>query len=69
MKAMGAFYDSVFLVVDVPFIPPIIERYLHSYVKSFLMILVGSTIDSMVRIFRETGVFRPKLTYSNNFLN
>jgi hypothetical protein len=69
MKAMGAFYDSVFLVVDVPFIPPIIERYLHSYVKSFLMILVGSTIDSMVRIFRETGVFRTKLTYSNNFLN
>jgi hypothetical protein len=69
IKAIDTFYDSVFLVVDVPFIPPIIERYLHSYVKGFLMILVGSTIDSMVRIFRETGVFRPKLTYSNNFLN
>jgi len=69
MKAISTFYDSVFLAIDVPFIPPIIERYLHSYIKNFLMILVSSTIDSMVRIFRETGVFRSKLTYSHNFLN
>lgn len=68
MTILEKFYDSVFLAVDVPFIPPIIERYLHSYIKSFLMILVGSSIDSMVKIFRETGIFRPKLTLNNNFI-
>lgn len=68
MTILEKFYDSVFLAVDVPFIPPIIERYLHSYIKSFLMILVSSTIDSMVKIFRETGIFRPKLTLNNNFI-
>lgn len=69
MSILEKFYDNVFLAVDVPFIPPIIERYLHSYIKKFLMILVSSTIDSMVKIFRETGIFRPKLNYNNNFIN
>jgi hypothetical protein len=68
MTILEKFYDSIFLAVDVPFIPPIIERYLHSYIKNFLMLLVSSTIDSMVKIFRETGVFRPKLTINNNFI-
>jgi hypothetical protein len=68
MNMISKFYDSVFLVVDVPFVPSIIESYLHSYVKQFLMILVSSTIDSMVKIFREVGVFKPKLVYNQNFL-
>jgi uncharacterized protein YutE (UPF0331/DUF86 family) len=68
MNMISKFYDSVFLVVDVPFVPSIIESYLHVYVKRFLMILVSSTIDSMVKIFREVGVFKPKLVYNQNFL-
>lgn len=68
MNMISKFYDSVFLVVDIPFVPSIIESYLHSYVKSFLMILVSSTIDSMVKIFREVGVFKPKLVYNQSFL-
>ena len=68
MSMISKFYDSVFLVVDLPFLPPIIESYLHSYIKQFMMILVSSTIDSMVKIFREVGVFKPKLAYSQNFL-
>jgi uncharacterized protein YutE (UPF0331/DUF86 family) len=68
MNMIDKFYDSVFLVVDVPFVPSIIESYLHVYVKRFLMILVSSTIDSMVKIFREVGVFKPKLVYNQNFL-
>jgi uncharacterized protein YutE (UPF0331/DUF86 family) len=68
MKMIDKCYDSVFLVVDVPFVPSIIESYLHVYVKRFLMILVSSTIDSMVKIFREVGVFKPKLVYNQNFL-
>lgn len=69
MSILEKFYDSIFLVVDVPFIPSIIQRYLHSYIKKFLMILVSSTIDSMVKIFRETGIFRSKLNYNTNFIN
>ena len=68
MSMISKFYDSLFLAVDIPVVPHIIEGYIHSYVKSFLMILVSSTIDSMVKIFREAGVFKPKLTVQNNYL-
>lgn len=51
------FYDRVFVVVDIPFLPNVLESYLHKYVKQFLMLLVSTTIDSMVTIFRNTGVF------------
>ena len=68
MSMLSKFYDSLFLAVDIPVVPHIIEGYIHSYVKSFLMILVSSTIDSMVKIFREAGVFKPKLTVQNNYL-
>lgn len=67
MSMLSKFYDSIFIAVDIPFIPSIIEAYIHSYVKQFLMILVSSSIDSMVKIFRETGVFRPKLAYQKHF--
>jgi hypothetical protein len=68
MSMISKFYDSLFLAVDIPVVPHIIEGYIHSYVKSFLMILVSSTIDSMVKIFREAGVFKPKLTVQHNYL-
>lgn len=68
MSMVSKFYDSIFLAVDIPVVPHIIEGYIHSYVKSFLMILVSSTIDSMVKIFREAGVFKPKLTVQHNYL-
>lgn len=61
MEVLSKFYDSVFLVVDVPFVPNVIEPLVHKYVKAFLMTLVSSTIDAMVTTFRNTGVFRPKL--------
>lgn len=54
------FYDKVFIVIDIPYVPNVLEGYIHQYVKQFLMILVGSTIDSMVTIFRNTGVFLKK---------
>lgn len=62
MKLINDFYDRVFLVVDIPYLPNMLESYLHNYVKKFLMILVSSTIDSMVTIFRNTGVFLKKQT-------
>jgi hypothetical protein len=57
MDLLNNFYDKVFIVIDIPFIPPLVEPLIHKYVKTFLMILVGSTIDAMVTTFRETGVF------------
>jgi hypothetical protein len=60
MDLLSEFYDKVFLVVDVPVVPNFLEPVIHKYVKAFLMLLVSSTIDSMVTVFRNTGVFEPK---------
>lgn len=57
MDLLSKFYDSVFLVVDIPFVPNLLEPIIHKYVKIFLMVLVSSTIDAMVTTFRNTGVF------------
>lgn len=68
MELLSKFYDSVFIVVDVPFVPNVLEPIIHKYVKSLLMILVSSTIDAMVTTFRNTGVFvDPKTQQINPF--
>lgn len=60
INLISNFYDRVFIIIDIPYIPNFLESYIHSYVKHFLMVLVSSTIDSMVTIFRNTGVFLKK---------
>jgi nucleoside diphosphate kinase len=60
MQLIEKFYNSVFVVIDIPFIPPLVEPIIHRYVKTFLMILVGSTIDAMVITFKDTGIFDNK---------
>ena len=57
---LNSFYDKVFVVVDVPFVPNIIEPVVHKYVKTFLMIMVSASIDATVTIFRQTGIFLRK---------
>ena len=57
LEMISQFYDQVFNIVDIPFVPPILEPIIRSYVKSLLMILVGSTIDAMVTTFKNTGIF------------
>lgn len=57
MELLTSFYDKVFLVVDVPFVPNLVEPIIHKYIKNILMIMVGATIDATVTIFRNTGVF------------
>lgn len=69
MELLSKFYDSVFIVVDVPFVPNLLEPIIHKYVKSFLMILVGSTIDAMVTTFRNTGVFVDPSVKINAFVD
>jgi len=60
LKLLSDFYDTVFTVVDVPVVPHVLESMIHKHVKALLMILVSSTIDSMVAVFRNAGVFQPK---------
>lgn len=57
MDILDKFYDRVFIVIDIPVVPNILEPFIHKYTKQFLMMLADSTIDSMVTIFRNTGVF------------
>lgn len=60
MDLVSRFYDNVFKVVDVPFIPGFVEPIMHRYIKAFLMILASASIDATVTIFRNTGVFIKK---------
>lgn len=69
MELLNKFYDGVFIVVDIPFVPNLIEPIIHRYVKSFLMILVSSTIDAMVTTFRNTGVFVDPVAKVNAFVD
>lgn len=57
MEFLSKFYDSVFIVVDIPFVPNFVEPIIHKHIKNLLMIMVGSTIDAMVTTFRNTGIF------------
>lgn len=57
MDLLNSFYDKIFLVVDVPFVPNLVEPIIHKYIKNILMIMVSATIDATVTIFRNTGVF------------
>lgn len=63
MELLSSFYDKVFLIIDIPLVPNILEPIIHRYVKQFLMILVSSSIDAMVTTFRNTGVFFNKKLY------
>lgn len=60
MNLLSGFYDKVFLVVDIPVVPNVLEPIIHKYVKAFLMILVSASIDAMVTTFRNTGIFIKK---------
>jgi ABC-type lipopolysaccharide export system ATPase subunit len=57
---LNSFYDKVFLVVDLPFVPALVEPIIHRYIKKILMIMVSASIDATVTIFRETGIFLKK---------
>ena len=60
MEYLNRFYDSVFVVIDIPVVPSFLESIIHKYLKAFLMILVSATIDALVTTFRNTGVFLKK---------
>lgn len=57
LSMISMFYDKVFLVVTIPYIPAVAQPIISRYTKALLMLLVSSAIDSMVEIFRQNGVF------------
>ena len=59
---INTFYDTTFKIIDIPLVPNFLEPMIHSYVKKVLMILVSSSIDATVSIFRQTGIFLQKGT-------
>ena len=67
LDLISSFYDRVFLVVDVPFVPNVLEPMLHKYIKGFLMVLVSASIDALVTTFRQVGVFIKKKIDQNPF--
>jgi len=60
------FYDAVFVIIDIPFVPSFLEPIIHRYVKKLLMTLVGSSIDALVVTFKRTGFFRSKESVDTN---
>jgi len=66
MNLLSSFYDGVFVAVDIPMIPSVVESFVHKYIKQFLMILVSSTIDAMVATFRDVGLFNKHINNINN---
>lgn len=66
MDSVSKFYDSIFVVIDVPFVPNLLEPVMHKYIKAFLMALVGASIDAMVTTFRQIGIFKSKSIVSQS---
>lgn len=60
LESLNSFYDKIFVVIDIPFVPSLVEPIIHRYVKNLLMIMVSASIDATVTIFRNTGVFIKK---------
>ena len=63
LEMISNFYDKVFTYVDIPAVPNFLEPVMHKYVKAFLLVLVGASIDAMVKTFRDIGLFRSKSNY------
>lgn len=57
---LSTFYDSVFSVINIPFLPSLLQPIISKYIKVILMIMISSSIDAMVTIFKQTGVFQKK---------
>ena len=57
MTMISNFYDQVFVVINFPFVPKLLQPIIQKYVKQILMLLVSATIDALVITFRNSGIF------------
>ena len=65
LELISKFYDEVFNMVVLPWIPVAIQSLLKGYIKQLLMLFVSSAIDAMVTTFRNVGVFVNKVEASS----
>lgn len=65
LELISKFYDEVFNMVVLPWIPVMIQSLLKGYIKQLLMLFVSSAIDAMVTTFRNVGVFINKVEVSS----
>lgn len=57
LELISDFYDKVFNIINIPFVPSILQPIIRKYIKALLMVLVGSSIDALVTTFRNAGIF------------
>jgi len=60
LELISDFYDKIFIKIDIPWVPELVEATLRIQIKAFIMALVSSAIDSMVATFRDIGIFKKK---------
>jgi hypothetical protein len=60
LEFLSLFYDSVFVMIDIPFVPSFLQPIIRKYIKSILMVMVSSSIDATVTIFKNAGIFTTK---------
>lgn len=60
LEFINSFYDRVFTIIDIPFVPSFVEPIIHRYVKLLLISMASASIDATVTIFKNTGVFLKK---------
>ena len=65
LELINKFYDEVFNMVVLPWIPVAVQSFLKGYIKQLLMLFVSSAIDAMVTTFRNVGVFVNKVEASS----
>jgi hypothetical protein len=57
LTLLSQFYDSVFVVIDIPFVPSVLTPIIKGAIKGILMVMVGASIDALVTTFRQIGIF------------
>lgn len=55
LNALGRFYDLVIRPISLTDLPPAIEGLVDTAVKSFMLTVAASAIDSIVNIFDKLG--------------
>jgi len=56
MTIISDFYDQVFMVVEIPFIPKILQPIFQKLIKQILLLVVDGAINGLVTTFRNTGI-------------
>lgn len=68
MAIMSNFYDQIFLVVEFPFVPKLLQPIVQKFIKQLLFIFISSAIDSAVTTLKKTGVIKDPIQTEAEFV-